>query len=95
MAEKVGFDALMYFICPQHGFCGSVVNGEPRHVTDYIPIDGQVSADEFVEWVFLADDMDPAEDLDKWQKYKDGIKTAFIEHMGSEVVDAQMLRWTN
>jgi hypothetical protein len=93
MAEKAGFDALMDFVCPQCGFCGSIIDGKPMHVTDYIPSDGQVSADEFVEWVFLADNMDPAEDFDKWQKHKDGLKAAFIKHMGSDLVDAKLLRW--
>ena len=70
------------------GYCGSVVDSEPRHVDMYIPDSGPVSADQFVEWVFLAEGLDAF-----GSSHADGMRKVFIKHMGSEVVDAQMLKW--
>lgn len=93
MAEKTGFDALMHVVCPEWGFCGTIKDGRPLHVTDFIPERGPVTADQFVSWVFLGDGMDPDAGPHRWQRHKDAIKAAFVEHMGSEVVDASLLRW--
>lgn len=95
MAEKTGYDALMERVCVGLGFCGCVKHGKPLHVDDFIPPSGPVTADQFVEWVFLADNMNPNADPKRWDPTKQGIKAAFIEHMGGEVVDAKALRWSN
>jgi len=94
MTEKTGYDALMDRVCVGLGFCGCIKNGKPLHVDDLIPGDGPVTADQFVEWVFLADNMNPNADPKRWTPIKQQIKAAFVEHMGSEVVDAAALRWT-
>lgn len=52
-----------------------------------------VTADQFVEWLFMADDMDPKEDPSKWQKHEQGLREAFIRHMGHDIVDASLLKW--
>jgi hypothetical protein len=54
-----------------------------------------VTADQFVEWVFLADGMNPNVRPEKWQRIKDAIRAAFIEHMGGEIADAKALRWSD
>jgi hypothetical protein len=89
-----GFDALMEIACPGWGFCGCIKYGNPLHVTDIIPSSGPVSADQFVEWLFLADDMNPNSDLQGWQRAKQALREAFVECMGSEVVDASRLIWS-
>jgi hypothetical protein len=89
---KSNYDALMDVVCVGWGFCGCIKRDKPLHVSDLIPPEGPVTADQFVEWVFLADDMNLNHDLDKWQRYKDAIRAAFIEHMGGEIVDARMLQ---
>lgn len=94
MSDKAGFDALMHDVCVGWGYCGGVVDGEPLHVTMFIPETGIVSADQFVDWVFRADGMDPAAEPGRWQPHKDAIKAAFIKHMGGEAVDARTLRWS-
>jgi hypothetical protein len=93
MTEKTAFEALMEVVCPGWGFCGTIKDGRPLHVTDFIPERGLVTADQFVTWVFLGDGMNPEAQSHRWQRHKDAIKAAFIEHMGSEVVDASLLRW--
>ena len=70
------------------GYCGSVVDGEPRHVDDYIPPSGVVSADQFVEWLFLAEGLDH-----RGSSHADETRKAFVTIMGSDVVDASRLAW--
>lgn len=88
------FDKLMHFVCVEWGYCGSVkANGTPLHVTMFIPDEGPVTADQFVEWVFLAENMNPNVAPERWQRHKQAIRAAFVEHMGGEVADATDLRW--
>jgi hypothetical protein len=87
---KSRFDALMNEVCVGWGYCGCIKDGEPLHVDSFIPSKGPVSADQFVEWLFLAEDLDPSlRPTEHWQ----GLKAAFIKHMGSEIVDAKELHW--
>ncbi len=95
MTEKTGYDALMDRVCVGLGFCGCVKNGKPLHVDDLIPPDGPVTADQFVERLFLADNMNPNADPLRWAPLKQKIKAAFVEHMGGDIVDAASLRWSD
>lgn len=88
------FDSLMRVVCVEWGYCGSIHrNGTPLHVTLFIPDEGPVTADQFVEWVFLADRENPNVDLGRMQRHKDALRAAFVQHMGGEVVEARRLRW--
>lgn len=95
MMSKVGYDALMHEVCVGLGFCGCIKHDQPLHVDLFIPSHGVVTADQFVEWVFLADDMNPNTEREQWQLHKEAIRTAFVRHMGSEVVDVMQLQWSN
>ena len=90
-----GFERLMDIACPGWGFCGCMKRGEPLHVTDFIPSYGPVTADQFVEWLFLADDMNPNSDPEKWAGHKAALREAFVSCMGAEVVDATKLWWSD
>jgi len=57
--EQTGYGALMHEACVVWGFCGCVKNGKPLHVDDFLPARGPVTADQFVEWLFLADNLNP------------------------------------
>jgi hypothetical protein len=92
MVKKTAYNDLMREVS-ESGWCGSVVDDEVRHVDFFIPERGRVTATQFVDWLFLADGMDPGADLHKWQKHKDRLRQAFASHMGSEVVDASQLKW--
>lgn len=83
----------MHEVCVEWGFCGCVKYGQQLHVDQLIPSTGPVTADQFVEWVFLADDMNPNSEPERWSRHKAAIRAAFIEHMGDAVVDASRLRW--
>src|SRR5262249_9758037 len=89
---RVGYRALMYEVCVNWGFCGCIKEGRPLHVDLLIPRDGPVSADQFVEWVFLADNLNPNSDPLRWQRHNQAIRDAFVKHMGAETVDARLLR---
>lgn len=93
MSGSKNYENLMQEVCVEKGWCGGVVDGKPTHVDDFIPESGRVTAEQFVDWLFRADGMDPFVELEKWQKHKDGLKDAFIRHMGADVVDASMLKW--
>jgi hypothetical protein len=90
-----GYDALMDIACPDWGFCGCIKNDTNLHVDLLIPSTGPVSADQFVEWLFLADDMNPNSNPEKWQRAKQALRDAFIDCMGADVVDASRLVWSN
>ncbi len=92
---RKGFDALMDIACSGWGFCGCIKNGNPLHVTDLIPSEGPVSADQFVDWLFLADDMNPNSAPERWQRAKKALREAFINCMGAEIVDASRLIWSS
>jgi hypothetical protein len=84
-------------VCPGYGFCGCTKQRQKRalHVDDFIPPYGPVTADQFVEWVFLADDMNPNSEPERWKETKQALRAAFVEHMGGEVVDATQLHWSD
>ena len=90
---KTGYDALMDEVCVGLGFCGCIKRGRPLHVDRFIPTSGPVRADQFAEWVFLADDMNPNSKPERWEKIRAKIEAAFFRHMGGDVVDASLLRW--
>jgi hypothetical protein len=87
-----GYDALLRDVCVEFGFCGCIKDGRPLHVNWFIPSRGPVRADQFVEWVFLADNMNPNSKPERWQPLKDAIRAAFIKYMGADVVDATQFR---
>lgn len=87
------YNNLQHDVCVKYGWCGGIVDGNPAHVDDFIPDDGLVTADQFVDWLFLADGMDPAKDLEKWAKHKANLRVAFIHHMGADVIEASKLKW--
>jgi hypothetical protein len=93
MIGNPDYNSLMHDVCVNRGWCGGIVNGEPLHVDDFIPETGPVSAEQFVDWLFLADGVDPSSEPTKWQKHKTGLREAFVRHMGADVVDASKLKW--
>jgi hypothetical protein len=81
----------MQEVCVELGYCGTIKEGKVSHVDFYVPSQGQVSADEFVEWVILAENLNPKTTP---LSQKNAIKIAFVRHMGSYVVDATRLKWS-
>lgn len=92
MRDRTAFDALMHEVCVERGG-GSVVDDRPMHLTDFLPESGEVTADQFADWIFEADGVDPDEDREKWQRHIDDLRDAFKRHMGEFSVDVQQLTW--
>jgi hypothetical protein len=95
MAAEPGYDALMHDLCVVLGFCGCTKHGVPLHVDLFIPPAGPVTADQFVEWAFLAENLNPNLDPKRSEPQKAAIRDAFVHHLGAEVVDAKRLQWSN
>ena len=80
----------MHEYCVTQGWCGGIVDGEPKHVTDFIPAHGMVTADEFVGWLLAAEGID--ENVSRYSAWKRKLVPIFIKHMGSYIVDVSKLR---
>lgn len=90
-----GFRSLMDFVCIDCGFCGCIKDGKPSTISNYIPSTGLVTADQFAEWVLIAENGGPDPEADsgeKFKRFKALFSAAFIEHMGANTVDARALR---
>ena len=90
MAKPNRFDGMMHDYCVGHGWCGGIVNGEPSHVTDYLPTSGRVSAEEFVNWLLAAEGID--ETASGYNAWKKTLVPIFWKHMCSDEVDVSKLR---
>jgi len=88
--NETGYDALMQEVCVEWGYCGCIKDDQALHVDLFIPPDGPVSADQFVEWVFLADNLNP--NL-RPESHRKALCEAFVKHMGGNIVEAKLLRW--
>jgi hypothetical protein len=86
------FDRLIEEICVKWGYCGCFKLDTSIHVALFIPSHGPVNVDQFVDWVLLADDVNPNVASVNSVKIREGIHSAFIRHMGSETVDATQLK---
>ena len=93
MIGNPNYNSLMHEVCVGRGWCGGIVNDKPSHVDDFIPETGPVSAEQFIEWLFQADGVDPSSEPTKWAKHKNALREAFVRHMGADVIDASALKW--
>jgi len=85
------FTGMMNEYCGRLGFCGSVVDGKPSHVTDFFPAEGQVTANKFVEWLIQAETADQAHRISLNTNFAEELRQVFIKHMGADVVSVDEL----
>lgn len=78
IVQPNAFDLLLWDICVKGGCCG----GPAAHVTDLLPSDGVVTAEEFARLVIQAEEGGSNEE---WLAAK------FVERMGSSSVPAEAL----
>jgi hypothetical protein len=87
----------MHDVCVGWGFCGCVSEiGERKHVTNLIPADGEVTAEQFAEWVIQSDwprDYDDPDYAPFRRKWVGRIAELFVKHLGAEPADATELRY--
>jgi len=87
--RNIDFVRLMNELCVGLGCCGGIRDGQPSHVTDFIPAAGPVTAKDFANWALLAEGLDPLVELD----LRRAIVNAFVRHMRTSTVDATELVW--
>lgn len=84
------FDLLLADVCVRLGFCGGLVNGTLRHVTDLLPSTGAVTAEEFAELAISAES-DVKSPPDKHLRWASVLSEAFVKHMDADAVPAEAL----
>jgi len=76
------------------GFCGGLTDGKPTHVDDFIPETGEVTADQFILWLFKAEGSGyPSDYNPRNSPFYEELRRMFVENMGSDTVDASRLKW--
>jgi hypothetical protein len=91
MPKKSDFDRLLWAVCVGHGYCGSLQDDGYLYVTDSIPERGTVTAEQFVDWLFMADG-EQGPHGPRAMLRRESLRSCFIACMGSNVVDAKRLR---
>ena len=89
-----GYEALLRFVCVEHGWCGGIKDGQSLQVDMFIPDAGKVTSDQFAEWLCRADNLEPAAYL-RYEQLKETVRGAFIRFLGAEAVDVTALRFSN
>ena len=87
---SVAYDKLLNEVCVRLGFCGSVVDGQPLHVDQFLPKGGPVTAEGFATAVFRAEGWDPASAAA--HQHRASVCEAFVRHLGGFQIDARQLR---
>lgn len=86
---RYAYDQLLEEVCVRFGFCGSVVDGRPLHVDQFLPQAGILTSAEFAAALFKAEGWDP--DGSQAQTYRSSVLEAFVRHMGRGEIDARHL----
>jgi hypothetical protein len=82
---RAAYDKLLEEVCVRLGFCGSIVDGQPVHVDQFLPEDGVLTNEAFADALFKAEGWDPVGP--QARTFRDSVYVAFVRHMGgSEVV---------
>ncbi len=85
---RTAYDKLLEEVCVRLGFCGSVVEGHPLHVDQFLPENGVLTNEAFADALFKAEGWDPAGP--QARTFRDRVYEAFVRHMGGfEVVIGQ------
>ncbi|WP_112310858.1 hypothetical protein [Pseudogemmobacter bohemicus] len=92
--KKTGFDRLACEVCAKYGFCGSGHTGTFVHVTDFLPESGPVTAEQFTDWLLIADGYDPESQAEVFEKFRAIFRPIFIKHMGADCVEAGLLYYS-
>lgn len=82
---------LTWDICVNGGWCGGIVDGNPTTVDDLLPRTGEISAQQFAEFVIRADGWPNGEQFE--DKHLRWLEAKFIEHLGAASVGTEVLRY--
>ncbi|WP_150124948.1 hypothetical protein [Tsuneonella mangrovi] len=94
MVGSTAYNRLMHELCAVRGWCGGIVDREPSHVDDFIPDSGEVTANEFIDWLFKAEGYEPShEPPERVAAFRTEFFALFVQVMGAAQVDATQLKW--
>lgn len=82
---RAAYDKLLEEVCVRLGFCGSIVDGRPLHVDEFLPQGGVVTSDEFADALFKAEGWDP--DGSEARTFRSSVREAFIRNMGGSEIE--------
>ena len=83
---RAAYDNLMEEVCVRLGFCGSVVDGQPLHVDQFLPESGVLTSEEFADALFKAEGWDP--NGSEAKTFRSSVHETFVRHMGASAMDA-------
>lgn len=80
-------------MCVKYGLCDpSLIRGEPRDLSNYIPAAGNVTAAQYIEGLLMVSGFDPVTQQDVFRESTEMYRSVFVKHMGKAEVDASLLR---
>jgi len=82
---RAAYDKLLEEVCVRLGFCGSVVDGQPRHVDQFLPQTGKLTDAEFADALFKAEGWDP--DGSEARTFRSSVREAFVRNMGGSEIE--------
>lgn len=91
MTKLSDFDRLLRAVCVEYGFCGSLQDNEPLHVTDFIPDRERVSVDQFIDWLYMAEG-ESRSGNPSTMILQEKLRSCFIGYMGADSVAACRLK---
>ena len=91
MPSRPDFDGLMRAVCNGYGYCGSLRDDRFVHVTDFFPERGRVTAEQFVDWLFMAEGEQRPMTSPSAMLMREELRNCFIGYMGSDYVNARKL----
>lgn len=86
---RAAYDKLLEEVCVRLGFCGSVVDGQPLHVEQFISQSGTLTDEDFADAVFKAEGLDP--DSPEARRFRLAVRDAFVRHMGGAAIGASLV----
>ena len=82
---RTAYDKLLEEVCVRLGFCGSVVDGRPLNVDEFLPQEGVVTSNEFVDALFKAEGWDPYGS--EARTFRSSVREAFVRNMGGSEIE--------
>jgi len=83
---RAAYDDLLEEVYVRFGFCGSVVDDQPRQVDQFLPHSGKLTDEDFADALFKAEGWDP--DGPEARKFRSSVREAFVRHMGGTQIEA-------
>lgn len=83
---RTAYDNLLEELCVRFGFCGSVVDDQPRQVDQFFPNSSKLTDEEFADALFKSEGWDP--DGPDARKFRPSVCAVFVRHMGGTKIDA-------